>query len=257
VNLSDLAAKGASLHSFSLSIGLGESVDDQWLETFAAGLQSDCKEYGISLSGGDTFKTGNTTVISITAFGLVPEGDYVSRLGTSVGDGLFVTGTIGDAALGLSILWGDIALNSEKDSLKLIERYHLPQPRVDQASLIRSFATASMDISDGLVGDMEKLCSASNVGAEITVEDVPLSDSAQSVISENPQLLETALTGGDDYEILFTVSQDKLSDFQKVAAKTNLSITQIGRISSGSQVVVLDGEGNSLSFQQPSYIHRS
>jgi len=249
VNLSDLAAKGAKPKSFSLALGLGENCDEAWIERFALGLAQDCMAYGVTLSGGDTFKTGSGTMISITAMGEVPEEQYVSRLSAKVDDEVFVTGSIGDGALGL------LARQGLLDSDYLTNRYLLPEPRMDIAPVVAKFATASMDISDGLVGDLEKLCKASVVGAEIFLEKVPLSVDAKSVISYESKYMEIALTGGDDYEILLCVPAEKLDDFIHASAACDFSVAHIGKITAGEGVKVFDINGKTIEFEKTSYTH--
>jgi len=249
VNLSDLAAKGAKPKSFSLALGLGEKCDDVWVEAFAKGLAQDCKAYNLTISGGDTFKTGRGVVISITAIGEVPEGQYVSRLGAKADDAIFVSGTIGDGALGLLARQGILVSDLLRD------RYLLPQPRVECAELVREFASAAMDISDGLIGDLEKLCRASDVGAEVLAEQVPLSDAAQDVIVHESNYLQTALTGGDDYEILLAVPQQNEQALITAAENLDFPLTKIGLITTGEGVKVFDKDGEAIEFDQTSYVH--
>ena len=156
VNLSDLAAKGAKPKSFSLALGLGETWSEAWIAGFARGLAEDCEQFDIILNGGDTFRTGGGFVISVTALGEVPKGKYVSRLDANIGDLIFVTGTIGDGALGLLARQGKLNGLETAHIDHLQDRYWLPQPRTALASHIQKFASAAMDVSDGLVGDLEK-----------------------------------------------------------------------------------------------------
>lgn len=249
VNLSDLAAKGAKPKSISLALGLGESCNENWVARFASGLGEDLKLFDVGLSGGDTFKTGAGTVISITAIGEVPEGKYVSRLGASVGDEIFVTGTIGDAALGLLARQGLL----KSDELKL--RYLLPQPRTNFHEIVQDYASAAMDISDGLVGDLEKLCAASGVSAEIYAEQVPFSEEAKRIIADESIYLKRALTGGDDYEILLTVAPEQVEEFLKSSKDLSFRVTSIGKIIAGEGVKVFDNSGEAIEFEQTSYIH--
>ena len=255
VNLSDLAAKGAKPTGFLVSLGLGESWDEEWLSGFSDGLAEDCEAFGISLLGGDTFKTGGGFVISITALGEHQEGQYVSRLGGKEGDLLFTTGTIGDAALGLLSRKGELSKVSNEHRNHLVQRYLLPQPRVGFATFIPKFATASMDISDGLVGDLEKLCNASGLGAEIHLNDVPLSRAAEAAIELESNLLNVAVTGGDDYEILFSVSPDNLAELNVAAEALDYPVTCIGVLNGGKGVKVFDRDGKVVEFDRTSYDH--
>jgi thiamine-monophosphate kinase len=204
VNLSDLAAKGASPVGFLLSLALPGGWTNDWLAAFAAGIAEDARNYAAPLIGGDTTATPGPLTISITALGRTPR--FVPRAGAKPGDAIYVSGTIGDAALGLA-LRKDSALAtrlSPQARAHLLDRYLLPRPRLDLVPLLRAHASAAMDVSDGLAGDLAKLCRASSVGAEVETPLVPLSDAAREAIAIAPGLFETALTGGDDYEILFT-----------------------------------------------------
>lgn len=255
VNLSDLAAKGAKPKYISLALGLGKTWNENWIAQFAKGLQEDCSQYQVELTGGDTFSTGGGFVISITAIGEVPQGYYVSRMGAGAGDAVFVTGTIGDAALGLLAHEKRNTALSDEHNTHLLNRYLLPEPRMQAAAIVKKFATASMDISDGLIGDLEKLCHASNVGAELDVLAIPLSTAAQNAISLESNLLKVALTGGDDYEILFTVAQEKRSEFETAIAAFKDQYACIGTINRGQGVKVFDRDGQLIEFKQTSYDH--
>ncbi|MEM9277685.1 MAG: thiamine-phosphate kinase [Pseudomonadota bacterium] len=255
VNLSDLAAKGATPKCFSLALGLGEQWSAEWVSAFARGLGEDCQHFDIALNGGDTFKTGGGFVISITAIGEMPEGEYVSRLGANVDDALFVTGTIGDGALGLLARQNSLNHLGQEHADYLTDRYLLPRPRTGVASVIRRFASAAMDISDGLVGDLEKLCAASGVSANVELPEIPLSTAVEVCISHESEYLKNALTGGDDYEILLTVPQDKLPGFETATADLNFPVTRIGTISQGAGVTVFDKDGSIIEFEKTSYDH--
>lgn len=255
VNLSDLAAKGAKPKYISLALGLGKAWNEEWVAEFAKGLKDDCEAYEVELTGGDTFSTGGGFVISITAIGEIPHGQYVSRLNAKVGDAIFVTGCIGDAALGLLAHEKQIVGLNDKHNTFLTNRYLLPLPRVEAAEIIHEFATASMDVSDGLIGDLEKLCQASKVGAVLEIQNIPFSQAAQNAISLESSLLETALTGGDDYEILFTVAEDKLIKFEEIISGSKDQFTRIGTITSGQCVKVFDRDGQLIEFEKSSYDH--
>lgn len=255
VNLSDLAAKGAEPKYISLALGLGKSWNEEWVASFAKSLQADCNKYKLELTGGDTFFTGGGFVISITAIGEVPIGQYVSRLAAKPGDAIFVTGSIGDAALGLLAHQGKFAELGDKENDYLLNRYLVPQPRVQIADSIRKLATASMDISDGLIGDLEKLCKASNVGVELQVQKIPLSTAAQNAISLESNLLETALTGGDDYEILFGISSNDCFELEEIVSDLPFSVTRIGTVNSGQGVKVFDKDGQLIEFGKTGYDH--
>jgi thiamine-monophosphate kinase len=258
MNLSDLAAKGAKPVGFLLSISLPENIDEAWIAAFAAGLGDDATHYQCPLLGGDTDHTPGPLSISIAAFGVLPHGTMVRRSTAKVGDAVVVTGTIGDAALGV-LLRRDAGLAqrwrlTDAMSAHLKQRYLLPQPRNALAEAIRQHASAAMDVSDGLAGDLAKLCRASGLAAEIDVARVPLSDAAHAVIAADPALLETALTGGDDYEIVLTLAPEKLVAFRATAAKAGIAVTEIGRVTAGQGARFLR-DGKPLSFARASYSH--
>jgi thiamine-monophosphate kinase len=247
VNLSDLAAKGAAPLGFLLSLALPDDWTNDWLAAFADGLAEDAGAYAAPLIGGDTTATPGPLTISITALGRTSR--FVPRSGARPGDAIYVSGTIGDAALGLA-LRRDPALAarlSPQARAHLLERYLLPRPRLDLAALLRQSATAAMDVSDGLSGDLAKLCRASGVSAIAETALVPLSDAAREAISLRPALFETALTGGDDYEILFTADS---------ARAPQGGVSRIGEIVAGEACPRLLGpDGRSAVFGKPSYSH--
>ncbi len=258
MNLSDLAAKGARPIGFLLSVALPASIDGPWLAAFVNGLGDDAKHYSCPLLGGDTDHTPGPLSLSITAFGAVPHGAMVRRATAKPGDSVVVTGSIGDAALGV-MLRRDPALGerwrlSHAQSTALLDRYLLPQPRTALAGAVLHDAAAAMDVSDGLAGDLAKLCRASGVAAEVDMARVPLSEAVRAAIAAEPVLLETALTGGDDYEILLTLSPDRLAAFRAAAAATGVAVTEIGRMTTGEGARFLR-DGKALSFARTSYSH--
>lgn len=255
VNLSDLAAKGATPVSFSLALGLGERWDEEWIEGFADGVRQDCATFGLDFSGGDTFSTKGGTIISVTAIGDLPRGQYTSRLGAKVGDHVYVSGTIGDGALGLLARRGSFERGSSMHIEFLKDRYWLPQPRLECVALVRDFATASMDISDGLVGDCGKLAKASGVQIQLQAAMVPFSDAADWAIKDDSSRLQTALTGGDDYEILLCVSEKNRATFETEAVKCGVAFTRIGRVFEGEGIQMFDKSGDVMGFARTSYDH--
>ncbi|MSP31796.1 MAG: thiamine-phosphate kinase [Pseudolabrys sp.] len=257
VNLSDLAAKGARPLGFLLSLALPKDIGDEWLADFADGLRGDAVLFACPLFGGDTDRTPGPVTISIAMFGAVPEGSMVRRAGARPGDSVFVSGSIGDAALGLVVRKGggtDWKLSAAQRQ-HLVARYLLPQPRNALAEAVRSHASAAMDVSDGLAGDLAKLCRASKVSADIDVALVPLSDAAKAVIASDAAMLETALTGGDDYEIVCTVPAGKAAGFRAAALAANVAVTEIGKIGAGEGACFLATDGKALSFKQTSFSH--
>ena len=255
VNLSDLAAKGASPHSISLSLGLSDQCDQAWIEKFASGLAIDCEHYGVSLNGGDTFRTNGGVVISITAIGIIEQGIYVSRLGAGVGDRLYVSGTIGDAALGLKLRMGSLDGLTRSDAEFLNDRYLLPQPRSEIASIIGRFASASMDVSDGLVGDAKKLAHASGCKLQLNANNIPHSPATNSVLRSQPGYLDVVLNGGDDYEILCAVPQNKQAEFETLINALPFPVTEIGKVMEGHGVDLVDQAGIGIALSNLSFDH--
>ena len=258
MNLSDLAAKGAKPMGFLLSMALPAAFEETWIAAFAAGLGDDAAHYGCPLLGGDTDHTPGPLSVSIAAFGTVPHGAMVRRSTAQVGDSIVVTGTIGDAALGVLLrrderLAGPWGL-SDAMTAHIKRRYLLPEPRTALAEAVLDHAAAAMDVSDGLAGDLAKLCRASGVAAEIDVARVPLSSAARAAIAADPALLETALTGGDDYEVVVTLAAKKLRAFNAAAQQVGIAATEIGRVTEG-QGARFVRDGKALSFARSSYSH--
>ncbi len=257
VNVSDLCAKGADPSVYLLSITLSGTPDPQWLDELSEGFAEAQSDFGCTLLGGDTVHAPEAAVISITAAGFVPEGEMVHRSGARAGNHVYVTGTIGDAALGLPLLQeaGADHLSAEQAEF-LKRRYWRPQPRLAAIPVVRAHASAAMDISDGLAGDFAKLCSASSVGGVINAADVPLSDAAARWLAHEPKHLGNVLTGGDDYEVLMSVPDENISAFEGDCASSGLQISRIGRITSRNEGVhVLGQDGTAMQFEQLSYDH--
>jgi len=255
MNLSDLAAKGAKPLGFLVAVALPRDIDAGWLKSFAAGLRADAEAYGCPLFGGDTDKTPGPITISVSMFGTVPTGTMVRRAGAKAGDRIFVSGTIGDAAVGLKLRLGGAWPLTAVQRAHLLSRYLLPQPRNALAEAVRAHCSAAMDVSDGLAGDLTKLARVSGVAATVEVAKVPLSDAARAAIAAQPALLETALTGGDDFEILCTVPSDRAASFRAAAQAAAVAVTDIGAVSAGEGVRFLDAQGVALAFQRLSFSH--
>jgi len=259
VNLSDLAAKGAVPAGFVLTLAL-RSKEDAWLRPFADALGEDATTFACPLLGGDTVSTPGPQMISITAFGRVPQGQMVGRTGARPGDRILVTGTIGDAALGLDVLTGGVvatALASDPAAREaLVSRYRIPQPRNVLAQAVRDHASAAMDVSDGLAGDLTKLCAASGVSASVDVPNVPLSAAAAGLIARNAVCVETLLAGGDDYEVLCTVAPAQSDALIAAGRAVGVPVTAIGTIvAGGARPRFLDGQGQELALKRLSYSH--
>jgi thiamine-monophosphate kinase len=259
VNLSDLAAKGATPAGFVLTLAL-RAADEAWLTPFARGLGEDAGLFGCPLLGGDTVSTPGPLMISITAFGRVPPGKMVHRSGAKPGDRVVVTGTIGDAALGLDILRGGAATTRLADDAMskqmLVARYRLPQPRNALATAIRDHASAAMDVSDGLAGDLAKLCAASGVSAAIDAPSIPLSAAAAALLAGGAVGIESIVSGGDDYEILCAIPEGSFEAFAQAAGIAGVAVTSIGTvIADTSAPKFLDAQGREMALPRLSYSH--
>ena len=249
-NLSDLAAMGAEPMGYFLSLSLPKRIGEDWIAGFCDGLAADQAEFGLSLLGGDSTSTPGPISIAITAMGSVEAGKALKRSGAQVGDGIFVSGTIGDGFLGLLAAQGRLPPSMETESLR--RRYLLPQPRIALGRALVGAAHAAMDVSDGLIADMAHICAASGVGADISAPSVPVSDAAGEQVADNPDLFADMLTGGDDYELLITGPEQAIRD---AAACCDTPVTRIGSIVAGSGVTVRDSDGAPLTFLQTGFRH--
>ncbi|MBR1126100.1 thiamine-phosphate kinase [Bradyrhizobium lablabi] len=259
VNLSDLAAKGATPAGFVMTLAL-RTADDTWLKPFAQALGEDAALFGCPLLGGDTVSTPGPMTISITALGRVPTGKMVHRSGAKPGDRVVVTGTIGDGVLGLDILNGGAAakaLAADAAAREMLTgRYRVPRPRNALAVAVRDHASAAMDVSDGLAGDLTKLCAASGVSAAIDASSIPLSPVATALFGQGVAKLETLISGGDDYEILCTIPEDRFETFAAAARQAGVAVASIGAIIAGTNVPsFLDAQGRELVLTRRSWSH--
>jgi thiamine-monophosphate kinase len=247
VNLSDLAAKGAEPLNYLLTMSAPKDTKEAWFAGFAAGLAQDQTTYQVTLLGGDTTSTPGPISLSLTIIGHVAPGTAVHRFGAQPDDEIWVTGTIGDGALGLAVALGKLA----DPSGFLLDRYRLPQPRVGLT--IAGIASAGMDVSDGLVQDLGHICRASDIAAEIEVDNVPLSQAARLA---GPDWLATCLTGGDDYELLLAVPPARSSALRAAAAAVGIAVTRIGHFHSGPpEVMVRQASGEPLALTKGGWSH--
>lgn len=255
VNLSDLAAMGAKPLGFTLSIALPK-VDVQWLEAFSKGLFSIADQFHCPLVGGDT--TAGPLNISITAIGSVPHGKAIRRSGAKVDDEVWVSGTIGDARLALAALRHEISLN--KDELRAIEhRMHQPTPRVELGLELRGIASAALDVSDGLLGDLQHILYQSQVDAEILLDQLPKSATLKK---QNTQIQnQFAACGGDDYELCFTAPKNQHLAVLEIGKALHLPLTCIGQIihkkNDSSQVHILNADGKALPQSEVAQLLKS
>jgi len=254
VNLSDLAAKGAPPDCYLLAISLPHDMTGEWLAEFAAGLGEDQMRYGISLLGGDTSATEGPLTIAVTAFGFVPHGRMVKRGGARPGDAMYVTGDIGDSAGGLAIFRREKHALTEAQRDHLIGRYRIPEPPVDFTKRLTAFATASVDISDGLVADIGHLASASKVAIEIDAELVPRSNALRAFWGDGPDAVLRAATAGDDYQVAFSADLARDADIRLEANAAGIIVTRIGTVSAG-EGVILRYRGELLPVSRSGYRH--
>ena len=247
VNLSDLAAKGATPIGYLMTVAAPRNTPDAWFAGFASGLAQDQREFAVTLLGGDTTSTPGPIALSLTIIGHVAPGTIVRRDGAQPGDGIWVTGTIGDGALGLAVANGKLT----DPTGHLHRRYLLPRPRVGLQ--IAGVASAGMDVSDGLVQDLGHLCRASNLAADIEATLVPLSDAARQAGSV---WLPTILTGGDDYELLLAVPPDREAALHDAAREAGIPVTRIGSFRAGAPGVMVRGpDGEPLSLPKGGWSH--
>jgi thiamine-monophosphate kinase len=253
VNLSDMAASGAKPLAFTLALALPR-VDESWLKGFSDGMMALADEYQCELIGGDT--TQGCLTICITVFGELPPGDALLRSAAQAGDDIYISGTVGDARLALEIFRGNVSLSSA-DFESVRRRLEQPQPRVALGMALRGIANACIDVSDGVVGDLGQILKASQVGAVLTTDWVQDSAAITAAMQALPfaKRLDMALSGGDDYELLFTASPDQAQAVQEAANDCDISVTCMGRITSGSGLQVLDANGLPLSRRFASFDH--
>ncbi len=264
VNLSDLAAKGAEPLGYLLALSLpdqGKQSSAAWLEGLASGLKQLQEQAGTVLIGGDTTATPGPLTLTITAIGRLPTGQAVLRSRAKAGDRLYVSGTIGDAVLGLRLLQDhDLAASwglSEAEAEHLVDRYRRPRARTHLAPILRHHAHGAIDVSDGLAGDLDKLCIASGLRARVQAGDVPLSVAAAKACEAEPSLLPMLLTGGDDYEILAAIPADRARGFAVDAERAGVPVTQIGSLEPAPPAgsTFIDRSGATLNLPVRSFSH--
>ena len=255
VNLSDLAAMGAVPHACLLVLALPKEVDDDWLEAFSAGLGEDLGAFGVALVGGDMVATPGPLTLSLTLLGEAGEEGVMTRSGARLGDMVLVSGTIGDATLGLKVMNGELAGLDETAAGFLSARYRLPEPRLELGRRLAGMASAGMDISDGLVADLGHICEASSVGAGIDASRVPLSPAARTALVSDLSLMEAILSGGDDYELVFTAVPGREPEITALGEAIGLQLTAIGTILEGEGVRVEDGHGGEIVLNHTGYKH--
>ncbi|MCA3426057.1 MAG: thiamine-phosphate kinase [Roseomonas sp.] len=252
VNLSDLAAMGAAPLGYLMTTAFTRGTPDAWIADFVAGLAEDQQRFGLQVLGGDTVATPGPACFSLTIIGTVPPGQALHRRGARIGDEIWVSGSIGDGALGLRVLQGKLPADAEGH---LAQRYRLPEPRLSLGQALRGVARAAMDVSDGLVQDLGHLCRAAGCGAEITADAVPLSAAASAALAADAALLPLILTGGDDYELLFAAAPEEAEAVQAASATAGVPVARLGRFVAGEGVVVRDGSGAAITLPQGGWSH--
>ncbi len=255
VNLSDLAAMGARPVAYLLAMALPSEISDAWLKRFADGLRADQEQFGLGLIGGDSVATAGPITLTVCALGEVEAGRALRRSGARPGDIVFVSGTIGDGALGLRAAMGELGDLAACQREALVRRYRIPEPRVDLGQRLVGLASAAVDVSDGLVADLGHIAATSGVGAEVEASRVPLSPAAAAVLDRRPKLIETVLTGGDDYELVFTAAEDRADAVIALAGALGLPVTAIGRIVRRRGVRVLDVSGRAMRLRHTGWRH--
>ena len=255
VNLSDLAAMGAEASSYALGLALPEDVSDAWVEAFAAGLAQDQEAFGVALIGGDTVAAKGPAVLSLTAFGWFAGDACLTRSGASEGDDVYVSGTVGDATLGLRAVRGQLAGLDPADRAALAERFRLPEPRLALGTALVGNATCAIDVSDGLVADLGHVCDESGVGARVAADAVPLSPAAMRAIDAGEAALADLVTGGDDYELLFCAPPSARDAVEAIGQRLGLALTRIGTVERGEGVTVADADGRPLALGRAGYTH--
>jgi thiamine-monophosphate kinase len=260
VNVSDLVAKGAKPVGYLMSLAFPEAPTRAWMQAFAGGLAEAQQRFGLVLMGGDTDRRPAAPLsITIMAVGRVPSGRMLRRGGARPADRLYVTGSLGDAALGLQIRRQTRAALAwpltgvERDFLA--RRYLRPEPRTGLCDILLGHAEAAMDISDGLAKDLDRLCRASVVSAEVHVERLPLSLPARTVLAACPEWVEAPLSGGDDYEILAVVARERTAAFEAAAQDAGIAVTQIGACGGGAGVTLRRSDGQTLQLTNTGYEH--
>ena len=251
VNLSDLASMGATPVAYFLNLTVPAKIDEIWIRLFANGLRSDHEAFGIRLLGGDTTHSHGPVTVTATCIGEVASGHAIRRSGARAGDDIYVSGTIGDAVLGLQRLKAGVGLDDF-----LVTRYQRPEPRIALGAALYGLASAMADISDGLAADLGHICKASDVGADVNGESIPLSDAAQECIASGDADLSDLLSGGDDYELVFTAPAEAADKVAAAAKSVQVPVTRIGCVSGDhSTVAIRDCDGVELTLASPGYRH--
>jgi thiamine-monophosphate kinase len=254
-NLSDLAAMGATPRHYLVTSALPATHDDEWVRRFAEGLAEDQHRFCVSLLGGDSTSTPGPAALTLTAIGHVAAGREIRRSGARPGDKIWVTGTIGDAYLGLRVLRGDYPALAAEHRAALAARYQLPDPRTQLGPDLAGIAHAMIDISDGLIADLGHICETSSVAATVKLARLPLSSAAEAIVAGDEALRAQLATGGDDYELLFTAPAEADDEITSLSQGLGLPITEIGVIEAGERVRLVDANGREITIDKAGWRH--
>ena len=259
VNVSDLAAKGARPLVYLMSLSFPDMPSRSWLAAFAHGLGEAQTEFGIHLAGGDTDKRPGPTSMTLTVIGAVPAGRMPQRTAARSGDRIFVSGTLGDAALGLKLA-RDPALKmtwglTDDEAAHLLSRYRRPAPRLGLRTALLDHARASMDLSDGLAKDLGRMCRASGAGAEIHADRLPMSTAARKALCADPSLIACVVAGGDDYEVLTSIEPGQAQAYRTTSESAGIVVTEIGVMTAGVGLLVIGKDGLPLSLSVTGWDH--
>jgi len=255
VNLSDIAAMGARPLHYLMTAALPRHIDDDWVGRFAAGLAEDQRQFGVDLLGGDSVSTPGPATFSLTAIGEVAAGAEIRRGGAQPGDRVWVSGTIGDAYLGLQALNGTLPIEADPERASFVRRYQLPEPRTALGPRLTGIAHAMQDVSDGLLADLGHICEVSGVAATVSAARIPLSPPARRAAPMDSALIVALATGGDDYELLFTAPPAADAALAELAAELGTPLTTIGAIIPGCGVRLLDESGAEMPVALAGYRH--
>jgi thiamine-monophosphate kinase len=247
VNLSDLAAKGAEPLGYLLALSLPDRLTLDWIQQFADGLSADQQLFGVPLLGGDTTRTPGPLTIAITALGQVSHGGMIRRAGAVPGDGVYVSGTIGDAGAGLALL------TQAQDTGPLVDRYRMPSPRLALGRALRGVASASIDVSDGLLADLGHIADVSQVRIVVEAGRVPCSAALKVLWGDSNDAVVRAATAGDDYEIAFTAGSE--TQAAEASVRSGIPVTRIGCVEKGAGIALVQADGREIPVPRPGFTH--
>lgn len=248
-NLSDLAAMGATPWRYTLNLHTPRDLPTSWFDAFAATLAIEQQQFGLTLIGGDSTSGGETIHCTLTCFGLL-DGAALRRNSAVIGDDLYVSGTVGDAAYALHLLQRKQLVDDA-----LAAQYHCPEPRLALGKMLHGIATSAIDISDGLLADVEQLCTASNCAASITRDLIPLSAALRVSITQDDSAWRFALSGGDDYELCFTAPTAQRVTIQDIAQTLGLPLTRIGNMTQGNGIQLFDANNSEIPITHSGWEH--